>query len=75
MAMMSNSSFHDQNGFSLEMVLIMIDIGENINLSVGVRSMIFVNKFGIQKISDDWDDLYEEIPEETIEIVDCREQI
>lgn len=34
--------------------------------------MIYVNKFGVLKIVDESNDLFDSIPEETIEIVDYR---
>jgi len=36
----------------------------------GVKSMIYVDKFGVLKIVDEGYDLWNSIPEETIEIVD-----
>jgi len=39
--------------------------------NVGVRSMIYINKFGVLKITDEeYGDFDEEISEETIQIVD-----
>jgi hypothetical protein len=34
--------------------------------------MIYVNKFGVLKIVDESHDLFNEIPEETIEMLDFR---
>jgi|GEM_PF-2973946 len=34
--------------------------------------MIYVNRFGLLKMADEYDDLSREIPEETIQILDDR---
>jgi len=38
----------------------------------GVKSMIYVNKNGVLKIVDESYDLFDSIPEETIEMIDYR---